>query len=439
MTVQSKIIGTPRDKAPEIPLRGDPIGGERYWSREFMQKEWDHMWTRVWHVGGLVSQIPEPGDFITHSIGRESILMVRTTSGAIKAFYNVCPHRGNRLVHAEEGSLERFVCSYHSWAFDSDGVLRDAQDPEDFAGGNPCGKVRLAELQCDIWGGFVWFNMDPKAPPLRQYLDPIATQLEAYQMEKCVRVMWLTAEVNCNWKVIHDNFNESYHLPTLHRELNTFIEDTYRETQFDMYPSGHNRMLMMGGLPAHSSHQTDIPQAPLTDMLKFWGLDPADFEGRAREARRALQQAKRKLGPARGFKHYKTLSDEQLTDYYHYTLFPNVSLTMSSDGWQVLRPEPHPTDPEKCIFDHWFFVPVVEGQEQVETPIGLLPVEPGEHQVFKHGERSLGFVADQDLSIAVGQQLGLASRSFRDAYLSNQEGRVRRYHEVLNDYLEGRR
>ncbi|HEY8351353.1 MAG TPA: RHO alpha subunit C-terminal catalytic domain-containing protein, partial [Sphingomonadales bacterium] len=197
--------------------------------------------------------------------------------------------------------------------------------------------------------------------------------------------------------------------------------------------------LMMGGLPAHSSHQTDIPQAPLTDMLRFWGLDPADFEGRAREARRALQQAKRKLGPARGFKHYETLSDEQLTDYYHYTLFPNVSLTMSSDGWQVLRPEPHPTDPEKCIFDHWFFVPVVEGQEQVETPIGLLPLEPGEHQVFKHGERSLGFVADQDLSIAVGQQLGLASRSFRDAYLSNQEGRVRRYHEVLNDYLEGRR
>lgn len=439
MTQTARVSGTPRDKAPEIPLRGDPIGGDRYWSRDFMQREWDHMWTRVWHIGGLVAQLQEPGDFITHQIGRESILMVRTETGEIKAFYNVCVHRGNRLVHAGDGSLDRFVCAYHSWAFDYDGVVIDAQNPEDFAKGSPCGRLSLKPVQCGTWGGFVWFNLDPKAPSLQESLAPVWDQLAHYNMEKTVRVVWLTAEVNCNWKVIQDNFNESYHLPTLHRELNTFIEDAYHETQFDMYPSGHNRMLMQGGLPAWSSKEVHNVQAPLSDMMRFWDLDPADFQGRGRDVRRALQTQKRKLGKERGYKHYADLSDEQLTDYYHYTLFPNISLTMSSDGFQLLRPQPHPTDPEKCLFDHWFMVPEVESLAQVDTPIGPLPVEPAEHQVFKHGERSLGFVADQDMSIAVGQQLGLASQSFTDVNTSNQERRIHRHHEVLNDYLEGRR
>lgn len=440
MTAQAlKITGTPRDKAPEIALRGDPLSGDRYWSREFMEKEWERMWTRTWHIGGLVSELPNPGDFITCKLGRESILISRARDGAIHAFYNFCIHRGNRLVQTESGNTPYFRCTYHGWAFDNEGVLRGVQNPEDFPGGNPCGKNKLKEIRCETWGGFVWYNMDANAPPLAEALDPVYDQLLPYNMDKMVRVLWLTAEADCNWKIIHDNFNESYHLPTIHPELNTFIEDSYKQCQFDMYANGHNRMLMPGGQPAYSSRNCDIPQAPLTDMLAYWDLDPARFEGRAREAREALQQQKRKLGPARGYLHYVDLSDEQLTDYYHYTLFPNTSLTMSSDGFQVLRPQPHPTDPEKCIFDHWFFVPVVEGQTMVETPVGPRPVAPAAHEVFRHGDQSLGFVADQDLSVIPGQQQGLRSRGYTDSLLSGQEARIRRYHEVLNDYLEGRR
>ena len=431
--------GTPRDKAPERKLRGDAMSGDRYLSREFMQLEWDHMWTRTWQIGGWAADLVEPGDFMTHKLGRESILMVRQEDGLVRAFYNVCQHRGNRLVHGDLGHAKIFTCSYHGWQFARDGMLVNAQDPDDFPQGNPCGKVKLSEIPCETWGGFVWFNMDANAAPLRKFMNPITEQLDCYGMDKMVRVVNLTALVECNWKIIQDNFNESYHLPTIHKELSKFVNEDYKETRFDLYPSGHCRMMIEACIPSARDGDPMTIGQPLDAWMSYWGLDPTEFAGRGREARSALQQAKRRLGLERGYTHYEGISDEQLTDYYHYTIFPNLSLTMSSDGFQVLRPLPHPTDPEKCYFDHWFIVPKVEGVDTVETPIGILPVEEAPNELINHGDKSLGFVADQDLSIAVGQQLGLASRGFKDAYLSGQESRVRYFHENLNDYISGRR
>lgn len=91
------------------------ITGERYTSREFMELELDRLWPRVWNIGAWAREIPVAGDFVTHAIGRESILMVRQADGSVRAFHNVCPHRGNRLVYSERGSVERFTCSYHGW------------------------------------------------------------------------------------------------------------------------------------------------------------------------------------------------------------------------------------------------------------------------------------------------------------------------------------
>ena len=112
---------------------------------------------------------------------------------------------------------------------------------------------------------------------------------------------------------------------------------------------------------------------------------------------------------------------------------------MSCDFFQVLRPMPHPTDPEKCLFDHWVMMPPVAGRDEVDTPTGKRKFEPAPHETFMHGEASIGFVADQDLSVAVAQQKGLHSRGYTDAYLSGQEDRVRRLHDMINEYIEGRR
>ena len=114
---------------------------------------------------------PEPGDWQMEPVGREEVLMVRQQDHSIKAFFNVRQHRGNPLVDKAKGSNpRRFVCRYHSWAFLPDGGLQFAPDKEDFPEGNPCGKLRLAELKCETFAGFIWVNMDPDCGPLRDYL-----------------------------------------------------------------------------------------------------------------------------------------------------------------------------------------------------------------------------------------------------------------------------
>jgi hypothetical protein len=136
---------------------------------------------------------------------------------------------------------------------------------------------------------------------------------------------------------------------------------------------------------------------------------------------------------------YPNMTDQQLVDYFHVTLFPNLTLTMSPEQLQVLRTEPHPTDPEKCVFQHWILVPPIEGMKEVMTPIGMLPLQWAEHRHSVYGDgQSLGFVADQDLSIGTSQQKGLNSRGFKGCTLSYQEKRVQRFHELLDDYVYGR-
>jgi phenylpropionate dioxygenase-like ring-hydroxylating dioxygenase large terminal subunit len=161
---------TPRTKHPDPALRGDKITGDRYYSKEFMQKEWDHVWTKVWQIAGIASEIPEPDDFFVYKIGIEEILIVRQEDLTIKAFYNVCPHRGNILVHVEKGFLEKFKCTYHGWTYNTEGVLVDLQDAEDFDGGNPCGKIKLKEVKCEIGLGFVWINLDDNCQKFEEAL-----------------------------------------------------------------------------------------------------------------------------------------------------------------------------------------------------------------------------------------------------------------------------
>ena len=421
-------------------LRGDPMTGDRYWSKAFMEREWEHMWTRVWHIGGRLSELPEPGDFVVHNFRHESVLIVRQQDMSVKAFFNVCQHRGNRLVWFDDGSMPAFTCAYHGWRYALDGSLIEAQDPENFRGGSPCGRVRLKELPCDSWAGFVWYNMDENAKPLADYLDPMPALFANRRVEDMVRVLWRRVAVNTNWKFASDNFNESYHLPTVHPQMRQIVDEDYTATVFEMYPSGHNRMIELG----RPSMRADSPNnvEPLWDaMLREWNLDPADFAGRAREGREALQRAKREKGPTSGHHYISLLDDGELTDHYHHTIFPNVTITGSPFGGFVhlFRTEPHPTDPEKCTFEYMALAPRNEGQADVATVAGMRPLAEAALENLTFGIDDVGDFIDQDLSVAVMQQRGLHSRGYRDACLSEQEARVRRFHEVLNDYLEGRR
>jgi phenylpropionate dioxygenase-like ring-hydroxylating dioxygenase large terminal subunit len=438
------------DRWPEQQTRGHTIPGERYWSREFFHQEWEHMWTKVWLLLGRESELPNPGDWQMEPVGREEILMVRQKDGGVKAFYNVCQHRGNPLVDGPKGSVKRFVCKYHSWAFMPDGELNFAPDKEDFPDGNPCGKVRLMEVRCETFAGFVWVNMDPNCGSLKDYLGPIWDAWNALELHTWKRTMARSAWLPCNWKVVLDNFNESYHVPTVHQgatpdtdrtKIRSNINTYYKETRFDLSNEGHNRMVMQGGYGSGATDKEGNIQEPLASLLRTWDLDPADFKGQPNATRAALQQAKRKLGPQRGYSHYANVPDEQLTDAFHYTLFPNFAVSVWSDGFHFLRARPHRDDPEQCLFDNWWYsspASIDAGRAGRGGSLEVADDEGDAVRMIDHASESIGPGIEDDMSVFISQQRGFRSRGFVGVYLSAQEKRIRRYHEIIDDYIAGR-
>ncbi|WP_327753815.1 aromatic ring-hydroxylating dioxygenase subunit alpha (plasmid) [Sphingobium sp. SJ10-10] len=416
-----------------------PLSGERYTSRAFMDAEWDNVWTKSWLLTIRADEIPEPGDFRVEEIGRESILIVRQEEGGIRAFYNVCQHRGNKLVIMSEGSMPSFTCPYHSWRFELDGRCSYAQDPEDFPGGDPCRHASLIELACDQFAGFVWINMDPDCVSLTEFLGPIREAWSAYPLETMVRVQAISVHMPCNWKLLLDNFHETYHLPTAHPEGIEYAEDSYRETHIELYENGHALGQTKCCLPAHRLPPAkDRLTDPIAADLTRWGLDPEDFRGREREAREAVQQQKRVLHAERGLHHYGQLSDDQLTDVFHYTLFPNFATSLNADGMLFLRALPHATDPEQCLFDCWYYnFGDMSSHKSLVTLDGEAATDHAPREFVHYGEKSLGVVLDGDAWVMVGQQQAMHSRGYRGAILAHQERRIAQYHGMIDRYIAG--
>jgi phenylpropionate dioxygenase-like ring-hydroxylating dioxygenase large terminal subunit len=255
-------------------------------------------------------------------------------------------------------------------------------------------------------------------------------------------VVWLTIRVNTNWKFASDNFNETYHIPSVHPQFMPMIDDHYSTTLFEMYPTGHNRMVEK--LQPSTRGPDSSKMMPLwASVLSAWDIDPADYDGRAQEARQALIEARRRLGPSRGYHYFDRLCDEELADQFHHTCFPNLTMTGAMEGLHVFRTEPDAEDPNWSTFDYWYLVPEIEGQTEVATLMGMRPFAEAAHETvdFRNFEAEIAYgdFLTQDLSLAETQQRGLRSMAWDDAYLAGQETRVRRFHEVLNDYLEGRR
>lgn len=428
-------------------LRGDPITGDRYTSREFAKREWDHMWTRIWHIAGRTAELQETGDYVVHDFMHESVFCVRQEDGSIKAFYNACGHRGQRLVSNSASVGQGFQCPYHGWLWGKDGVLKDAQDPHDFPQGNPCGKLKLRELRCDTWGGFVWYTMDDDGPSLKKFLAPIPDVYRNYPMGSAVRVLWMRIDLDTNWKFATDNFSESYHTRTAHPQVPPWIDQDVDTSRHEMYPGGHGRTVQ----PMRPSLTDRLPEGvphPFDYILRQWDIDPdryPDFETKAMRGWLDLKAAKRRLWRERGYVHYEHMNDEELTDSPHTVMFPNVTLSFLPDNLILFRTEPHPDDPNKCSFDLWCMAYPVAGQTEVESIMaGVKPLAEAEfeHRIFDNGAgipELEGQIVYQDMMLAHAQQRGMYSRGYRDAYLSGQETRVRFFHEVLNDYLEGRR
>lgn len=414
---------TPVEKTPDPALGHEPIAKERYTSPEFMRLEWERMWTKVWLLGGFEQDLREGGDYICTDIGRESVLIVRQNDGSVRAFYNVCQHRGNRLRAEGTGSTDSFKCQYHHWDYDLDGTFKRIPDLDTFPQGAPaCAGIR--QLPCEVWNGMVWFSLNPNAGPLADYLHPVGAHLEPYHFGKMAITRDITVEWNCNWKASVDAFNESYHVQGIHPQLMWYLHDL--DLQIDVY-GRHNRYLIpFGTLSPRVRKPNTIPD-PIKVIMKAAGMDPADYDEPIENIRRDVQKFKRKHGAAQG-KDYSKLNDDQLTDDYHYLLFPNVTLNTHADDLMVFRQRPHPTDPDRMFYDVWTLELVPDGQPWPDRP---------KHLHVRHGEKSIGLVLDQDAQNLPGVQAGMHSAGFDGLWLGSQELRIRHFHHVLDSYVYG--
>jgi len=427
-------------------LRGDPITPERYYSKEYEKLEWDNLWTKIWHVAGRVQQLQEPGDYITHTFRRESVIIARQEDGSLKGFYNACGHRGQRLTWEQEGSQDQFHCPYHGWIWSKDGSLLDVQDPDDFPQGDPCGKLRLVDVRVDTCWGLVWYTMSDEAPPLLKYLQPFPEVFKNYRWdERMVRVKWIhVTGIPANWKFFCDNFNESYHTRTAHPQVPPNIDQDHFTSRYEIYPMGHGRIIQRGApslrdrMPANMDH-------PFDARLREWDLDPdayPDFETKITQGWLDLKEAKKRLWKERGRYQYEHLDDEDLTEVAFAFIFPNIALSISSDICVLHRWEPHPTNPEMCSYDMWTLAYPVPGNILNRNGRAIVTKEaPYETFEYDGGKGRLDIadqVTYQDMGLAAGQQEAWHSRGYREPYLAGQETRVRRFHETLNDYIAGK-
>ena len=415
--------GTPSRKYPDPDLGTALIPKERYTSAAFMAAEWEKVWTKVWLGAGRLEVIPDPGDWMTYEIGTESLIFVRQDDGAVAGFFNVCPHRGNRLMAKDSvGSAATFKCAYHAWEFNTDGSEARIPDRETFPQLAGC-RLALKPVRVDSWGGFVFFTMNPDAPSLRDYLGEIPRHLDPYRFADQKLIEWKTIEWDCNWKTCVDAFNETYHVEAIHPELMSWLDDW--NVQIDCFGK-HSRYLVPFMTPSPKYGDQHSPSDILRGGAAAMGIDPAPFEGNPRGLRLAMQRNKRAAQDETIFP-YKALNDDQLTDDYHYSVFPNMVMNVYPEALLLFFARPHPTDPNKMFYDVMNFTHLPADE----------PYRQPEHVTYAHGQISLGQVLDQDAYNLPRVQEGMNSRAYDGLIIGTQELRIRHFHAVLMDYIEG--
>ncbi|MDP3674559.1 MAG: aromatic ring-hydroxylating dioxygenase subunit alpha [Novosphingobium sp.] len=221
---------TPIAPSPEDLEKCLVIGPEAYVSKDYALAERDRLWRKVWLQAGRVEDLPTVGDFITYAILDDSVIVMRTSPDGLRAYHNVCPHRGRRLIDTPpgqrnaRGSRRSIICGYHGWSFDLEGRNIYIEYQDDWQGCLTAERTGLGAVQVDTWGGWIWINLDPDAGSLNEYLSPAASLLEPYQLHN-MRPRWRRwLEFGCNWKVAMEAFAETYHVSTTHPEFNVFAK-----------------------------------------------------------------------------------------------------------------------------------------------------------------------------------------------------------------------
>lgn len=202
------------------------IPGDWYWSEAFFQQERKHLFSRTWMFAGYAHELPNAGDAIPVEVAQYSLILTRNESGTIRAFHNVCPHRGMDLLAQPLTCTQIIKCPYHGWAFDMNGALKstphwggyknhhlDGFDPDCHG---------LKTVSCAQWHDWIFVNIDGQAPPFCEYISHFNDHFTEYDLESLTHAETRPFEMKANWKIVQENFIEVLHLPPIHVRLSEY-------------------------------------------------------------------------------------------------------------------------------------------------------------------------------------------------------------------------
>jgi phenylpropionate dioxygenase-like ring-hydroxylating dioxygenase large terminal subunit len=333
-----------------------------YTDPEIFRGELESFFCRTWICAGRSEQVASAGDFFLREVAGESIVITRDAGGGLRAFYNVCRHRGTRICREREGCFPgRIQCPYHGWTYGLDGRLLGAPHMEESFQREeyPLHGVRVEE-----WAGHVFLNLDPQAQPLDTQLADLPQKFAPWRMQDLRLHKRIAYEVAANWKLIVTNYNECLHCPVLHPML----------SRISNYLSGEN----------------DPPQPT--------------YIGGSMEFREAAETMSVDGKRRRAF--LPGLSEERCKQVLYYTIFPNLLVSLHPDYMMTHTLWPQAVDRTHVICE-WHFHP-----DEMAKP-------------DFHAEDAVEFwdiTNREDWGITELSQKGISSRAYTPGPYSGQEG-----------------
>ncbi|GFE79872.1 hypothetical protein GCM10011487_18720 [Steroidobacter agaridevorans] len=433
----------------------------RYIDPGFLRLEFDKLWTRTWQAAARLDEIPEAGDFTVYNIGDQSVLLVRADESTVKAYHNVCPHRGTALGEGC-GKFEnsQIMCPFHGWRWNLHGENQFVLERQEFRGGQlQNSDVALKQVKVAVWAGFVFINFDRNAQPFEEFIAPVRDIVEGLAIEDMHHYWWKSIPVPANWKVAQEAFFEAFHVPMTHpqlekggaevvRGLRDEAEFTHRYVAYETYAQGHGRFY--GGkktpMAGHINKQQQQGD-PLEDManrlmMLVDGMDAMVLKEDV-EVLRSLRGKPIPEGSSLGGEYVKALYATAAAQQRpmpkpvpeilgmwggEVFIFPNLMILPQAGNAMIYRVLPDPVDPDRCTFEIY--------STRTYPAAARLERATVESVTDLHDPEQLRLIPRQDLGNIPRIQKGLHSRAMRQTWLAvEQEKLILNMHQELDRYL----
>lgn len=415
-----------------VPQGLEEIPVERYTSREWHDLEVSGMWEKVWQMACREEHIPKVGDYVVYEIGRRSIIVVRSEEHRIRAFHNVCLHRGATLVDDPAGQVDGGLrCPFHGFTWDLDGQLTFVPTPWDFPQVDPS-RYGLPEVKVGTWGGWVFVNPDPGAAPLEEHLGGFCEAFPWRQED-----LYLSAHVakvhRCNWKVAMEAFLEALHVYSTHPEYRALLGDV--NTQYDIFPGEPrwSRLITPSNVP--SPILGDMPEQAVMDAAMSVTVGSgATFPLAPGQTARQVLAGYVQRGVQATLHSDEPISEAEAADSIQYLVFPNF---LPWGGWSRLnyRFRPYENRCDRSLMEVLLLSAFPPGDRPPPAPMRVLGPDDSWTKATELG--LYGPVFDQDSANLERLQRGLQASVKPGVTLANyQEARIRHYHHEIVRCIE---